>query len=493
MSRSIPQINTTDTFQVWLQRSNDVINELETTVLTASTIGDTTVGNATLIGSFTANNVSVSSLVRTNTIDTKVGNTSPISILGAVDFTSTSPVPITIKNSSGPRISVENNNIAWQVGLRGSSGTGTNAEFIIGVEGSDFALRIGADGVVRANTIILTSDSSSTSSAVRSSRAIATNDGITGGGDFTADRTLGLTGNALSLHQLATTGIVARTATNTLTSRTISNGAGITVTDGNGVSGNPTIGVDSTVVRTTGDVSISGVKQFTSGILVGSSTSSQVSYGDVDIACSPSNSANDSMRINYTSPSNSFFRTLNVYNGKQQLIAAFDGPTSSLLVGASTDSSTQIVNNQITASPNSSSLRSLDLNYTTTNNAFRNVDIYDGKEVRFARFTGSSKTLDVSGNITAFSTSISSDIRLKSNVSTIDNALQKVLELRGVRFDMMGKTQIGVIAQEVETVVPEVVDSTNEYKTVAYANLVGLLIEAVKELSQQVEQLKAKS
>ena len=58
---------------------------------------------------------------------------------------------------------------------------------------------------------------------------------------------------------------------------------------------------------------------------------------------------------------------------------------------------------------------------------------------------------------------------------------------------MMGKTQIGVIAQEVENVVPEVVDSSNEYKTVAYANLVGLLIEAVKELSNQVEQLKAKS
>ena len=85
------------------------------------------------------------------------------------------------------------------------------------------------------------------------------------------------------------------------------------------------------------------------------------------------------------------------------------------------------------------------------------------------------------GNITAYS-----DERLKENIKTIPNALETVKKLRGVLFDRKDFTGkgIGVIAQEVEEILPEVVVD-GEYKSVSYGNIVGLLIEAIKELEKK--------
>ncbi len=90
-----------------------------------------------------------------------------------------------------------------------------------------------------------------------------------------------------------------------------------------------------------------------------------------------------------------------------------------------------------------------------------------------------------SGNITAYS-----DERLKTNIETIPNALEKVNLLRGVTFNKDGERGLGVIAQEVEKILPEVVIEGKEYKSVAYGNIVGVLIEAIKELTKEVEDLK---
>jgi hypothetical protein len=96
--------------------------------------------------------------------------------------------------------------------------------------------------------------------------------------------------------------------------------------------------------------------------------------------------------------------------------------------------------------------------------------------------------LVVGGTVTA-----NSDETLKENVITIENALEKVLSLRGVEYDRIdsGDHQIGVIAQEVEEVVPAVVYG-DEIKSVAYGNLVGLLIEAVKTQQTQINELNAR-
>jgi hypothetical protein len=93
------------------------------------------------------------------------------------------------------------------------------------------------------------------------------------------------------------------------------------------------------------------------------------------------------------------------------------------------------------------------------------------------------------GNITAYS-----DASLKSNVSTIQDALKTVGKLRGVAFtrdDLSDEKQIGFIAQELEVEVPEVVcQLDNGIKTVAYGNVVALLVEAIKELKDEIEGLK---
>ena len=88
-------------------------------------------------------------------------------------------------------------------------------------------------------------------------------------------------------------------------------------------------------------------------------------------------------------------------------------------------------------------------------------------------------------DVTAFS-----DMRLKSDIRTIDNALNRVCDLRGVFFTRDGAAGTGVIAQEVQNILPEVVHTKQEYLSVAYGNMVGVLIEAIKELREEVKSLK---
>ena len=101
-------------------------------------------------------------------------------------------------------------------------------------------------------------------------------------------------------------------------------------------------------------------------------------------------------------------------------------------------------------------------------------------------FTGS---FTASGDITAYS-----DENLKYNIQTIDGALGKVEGIRGVTWNRKedDSRATGVVAQELEAVLPEAVHTDAEgMKSVAYGNITGLLIEAVKELSAQVAELKA--
>jgi len=96
-------------------------------------------------------------------------------------------------------------------------------------------------------------------------------------------------------------------------------------------------------------------------------------------------------------------------------------------------------------------------------------------------------TFTATGDITAFS-----DARLKSEVETITDALGMVNNMRGVRFTKDGKRGIGVIAQEMRVIAPELVQENEEMLSVAYGNTVGILIEAIKELTNEVEVLKGK-
>jgi hypothetical protein len=121
--------------------------------------------------------------------------------------------------------------------------------------------------------------------------------------------------------------------------------------------------------------------------------------------------------------------------------------------------------------------------YDSTNSAF----YFDGNA------TGTSinvaGSIIAAGNVTAYS-----DIRLKTDVQPIENAIDKVKQINGVTYTRKenNKRQTGVIAQDVLKVLPEAVEGSEEgMYSVAYGNMVGLLVEAIKEQQSEIDELKA--
>ena len=108
-------------------------------------------------------------------------------------------------------------------------------------------------------------------------------------------------------------------------------------------------------------------------------------------------------------------------------------------------------------------------------------------------------TLHVDGDVIAFSTVIGSDRNLKNNITNIQNPIDKIKQLNGVTFNWArnGKESSGVIAQDVQKVMPSLVSSvqglkdTSSHLTVDYNGLIGLLIETVKDQQNQIDDIKA--
>jgi len=105
------------------------------------------------------------------------------------------------------------------------------------------------------------------------------------------------------------------------------------------------------------------------------------------------------------------------------------------------------------------------------------------------------------GNVYAYSTTTSSDRKLKKNIQSLEGSLEKVLGLRGVSFEWKknNKKSIGFIAQEVQEVVPDLVKNnrkehdgvvTEEHLGVDYGNITALLVEAVKEQQALINRLE---
>ena len=113
----------------------------------------------------------------------------------------------------------------------------------------------------------------------------------------------------------------------------------------------------------------------------------------------------------------------------------------------------------------------------------------NGADMTFEVSNSLGMRIDASGNLTATgNVTAYSDERLKSDIETLDGS--KVYSMRGVSFTKDGEASSGVIAQELQEVAPELVHKGEKYLSVAYGNLVGYLIEAVKELKAEIEELK---
>ena len=135
-----------------------------------------------------------------------------------------------------------------------------------------------------------------------------------------------------------------------------------------------------------------------------------------------------------------------------------------------------------------------------TNNTRMDVTINGSNEFRFE----SDGDFHADGDVIAFSTTVASDERLKENISDIEDALEKVKQINGVTFNYKedNRPSAGVIAQQIENVLPVAVSEKKipfikadgqKYKVVNYDALHGLLIEAIKELATEIEELKSGS
>jgi hypothetical protein len=120
--------------------------------------------------------------------------------------------------------------------------------------------------------------------------------------------------------------------------------------------------------------------------------------------------------------------------------------------------------------------------------------------------TGNNVTIDASGNLVASgNVTAYSDRKLKTNIQTIKNALKTISKLRGVTFDWIesGQKSVGMIAQEVEEIIPELItesevkgpedkEPTDVIKSLDYSKMVAILIEAIKEQQERIEALEEK-
>ena len=152
---------------------------------------------------------------------------------------------------------------------------------------------------------------------------------------------------------------------------------------------------------------------------------------------------------------------------------------------------TEFVTAAITAAPDTNTEYTAGTGMTLAGTVF-NCDIDSPAEVGLGNLSASGNNLAgdfvATGNITAYS-----DERLKTDVELITNAVDKVEQLDGVTFTMNGERGTGVIAQMLEEVLPEAVfDNESGFKSVAYGNVIGLLIEAIKEQSAEIETLKSR-
>ena len=109
----------------------------------------------------------------------------------------------------------------------------------------------------------------------------------------------------------------------------------------------------------------------------------------------------------------------------------------------------------------------------------------------WALYVDNSGNATAAANVTAYS-----DARLKDEIKAIPGALHRLCRVRGVEYVRKdtGRKEIGVVAQEIEQEFPEVVfEGSDGIKSVAYGNLVGALIEAVRELEERVRELEFKA
>jgi hypothetical protein len=225
---------------------------------------------------------------------------------------------------------------------------------------------------------------------------------------------------------------------------------------------------------------ITGVGTISTGTWQGSSIST--TYTDAKVTAV---NAGTGISVNQTTGS------LTVTNsGVTSLVAG-----TNISISGSTGAVTVNVSGTVAAATNATNSSNSAVTDDTTTNATHYPNFVAGTSGNQAEKVSSTKLTfnPSSGLLTSTDYNSSSDKRLKSNIKTVEGALDKVNSLRGVTFKWKegGSDSIGLIAQEVQKVIPEVVTKDdNGYLGIRYTNIIGVLVEAIKEQQDQINTLK---
>lgn len=381
MAKSISTINNTQTFQNWLSKTNEMVGIFQTDAMTASAgAGDTTVGNATLTGDFTASNLISNTLLSTNDIGARTN--SSVNFRDPILVTSTAQACATFSFGSGGQVNFTDGSLTWLAGIESSN----PGNFVIDTGTSPVKFSLSTAGTLTVPDAVVTGTLSVGSISI-------------GGG-----------------------------------------GSGLDTDDINEAPGATNLWFTDARARA------AIRKQDIDALNVNADT-----FDSLNSTQFVRSDANDTISGEIT-----FSNTVD-FNG------------------------TVNINGTSTFGGNSE----IDGNFIIKNGNTSAIALYNNGD------------LVATGDITTNGTI--SDERLKENVVRLNNALEKVTQINGYTFnykDRPDETMPGVIAQEIEKVLPEVVyefEQENEsYKAVRYANIVPLLIEAIKDLKAKVDDLEGR-
>ena len=403
---NIANITTAQTFQTWFDKTNEMVNLFKTDVITASSGGDTTTGNATLVGNFTASNLIASTQVTTNTIG--AGSSAVINFSDPIQVTSGTSVAATfLYTGTGGQTRYTDGAISWDIGHDSDGGH----TFIIDTGTGQKKFQLTAAGTLTVPNVIVTESLSANSLSL----------GSGGSGLNTDDITEGST-------NLFYTDTRARAA----------------FTGGDGIN-----------VSSSGVISFDGEGELNT-------------YQGNEFITTGSVSGNEAALVTGSRLSGVPIGTLksewsgNNYN----VLQWFPSGISVAGYGQFADD-VQVTGGDVIVKTGS----------TTT------ARIYENGAAIF------------SGDVTTNGSF--SDKRLKENIVPLQKGLEEVEQIKTYTFNYKDRpedTLPGVIAQEIEKILPEVVydiemeDDT--YKAVRYQQIVPVLIEAIKELSDKVNVLQ---